>query len=190
MKRLFLFLTTCLSFFVSFAQTDNSLARVEKYNNKLVFFYNEPINDYEQAFTFENKIENLNCLPPTEIFAATIKNANLEAANQSKLYDAIIVNSAGRDMAIVFKDKSKDNAIARVKRTEGKFVFIQCEPVSNYTMIGKYNVSGVGQQLILGTCPSYQEKISKLIKKANKENTDFDGVILGSEKFEQSIKFK
>lgn len=190
MKSLFTLMFTLLSFCVSFGQTDNGLAKVEKYNNKLVFFNNEPINEYEQAFTFENKIENFYCLTPTEIFAATTKNANLEAANQSRLYDAIILNPAGRDMAIIWKDKSKDNAIARVKRVEGKFIFIQCEPISNYNMIGKYNVSGAGQQILLGTCPSYQEKISKLIKKANKEKEDFDGVILGSDKFDQSIKFK
>jgi hypothetical protein len=111
MKRLLIFLFTISTFSVLHAQTDNALARVEKNNTKLVFFYNEPINDYEQAFTFENKIENLYCLTPNEVFAATIKNANIEAANQSKLFDAIILNPAGRDMAIIWKDKSKDNAL-------------------------------------------------------------------------------
>lgn len=190
MRKIFLFLITCLSFSTTFAQTDYSLARVEKQNNKLVFYLNEPINEYELAFTFENKIENLNCLTPAEIIANTIKNANIEAANQSKLYDAIIISPAGRDMAIIWKDKSKDNAIARVKRVEGKYIFIQCEPIVNYNMIGKYNVTGAGQQLLLGTCPTFQEKLSKLIKKANKENEDFDGIIWGSDIFNQSIKFK
>lgn len=171
-------------------QIDYSLARVNKTNNKLAFFWNEPVNEYEDSFTFKNTIENINCISPQQLLDATVKNANIEAANQGRIYDAVIVGTSDRDMAITWKDKSKDNAIARVKKNEGKLVFIECEPVVNYDIIGKYSVSGVGQQLLLGTCPSHQEKIDKIIKKATKEKLSFDGVVYGSSKNDVAIKFK
>lgn len=171
-------------------QTDYALGRTNKTNNKLVFYHNEPINEYEVAFTFKNSIENFNCLSPQELIAESIKNANVEAANQGRIYDALIIGTSDRDMAITWKDKSKDNAIARVKKNEGKLVFIECEPLTNYDIVGKYNISGVGQQLLLGTCPSHQEKVDKLIKKAGKDKSGFDGVIYGSSKNDLAIKFK
>lgn len=172
-------------------QTDYALARVGKLNNKLVFLWCEPVNDYETAFTFENLIQNYNCLSPEQLCIESIKNANVEAANQGRIYDAIVtVNGSPRDMAIIWKDKSKDNAIARVKKNEGKLVFVQCEPLANYDIAGKYNISGVGQQVLLGSCPTYQQKIDKLIRKASNDKLDFDGVMVGSSKNDFAIKFK
>ena len=160
---LVIFATMFVAFSFRQTQADLTLGRVNKANNKLVFYFNEPINEYEVAFTFSNPIENLNCISPNQVIDGSIKNANIEAANQSRIYDAIILSSAGRDMAITWKDKSKDNAIARVKKNEGKLVFIECEPLANYEIAGKYNISGFGQALLLGTCPTHQEKIDKII---------------------------
>ena len=172
-------------------QTDYSLARVSKLNNKYVFLWSEPVNDYETAFTFENRIKNYDCLSPEQVCIESIKNANAEAANQGKIYDAIVtINGSSRDMAIIWKDKSKDNSIARVKKNEGKLVFVQCEPLANYDIVGKYNISGVGQQILLGSCPKHQQKIDKLIKKASKDKVEFDGVMYGSSKNDLAIKFK
>jgi hypothetical protein len=173
------------------SQTDYALARVSKLNNKLVFLWSEPINDYETAITFENKIQNYHCLSPEQVSFESIKNANAEAANQGKIYDAIVtVNGSSRDLAIIWKDKAKDNTIARVKKQEGKLVFVQCEPLMNYEIAGKFNIFGVGQQVLLGTCPTHQQKIDKLLQKASKDRLDFDGVIYGSTKNDLVIKFK
>ena len=171
-------------------QTDYALARSNKTNNKLAFFWNDPINEFEVAFTFNNQIENFDCKSPQQLIDASITNANAEAAQQGKIYDAIIIGTSDRDMAITWKDKSKDNAICRVKRNEGKYVFIECEPMANYDIVGKYNVSGVGQQILFGTCPGHQEKVDKLIKKAGKDKLDFDGVMYGSSKNDLAINFK
>lgn len=178
--------------FLSFRQSqkDFSLGRVNKTSNKLVFFWNEPISEYDVAFTFKNLIPDYNCKSPQQVVEASIKNANIESANQSKLYDAIVLAPGDRDMAIIWKDKSKDNSIARVKKNEGKLVFVECEPLANYDIAGKYNVSGVGQQIILGTCPTHQEKVDNLIRKSNKKNLEFDGVIYGSSQNDLAIKFK
>ncbi len=177
----------------SFGQTNNAfdLARVSKINNKLVFLFSEPLNEYETAFTFENSIQNYDCLNPQELVIESIKNANKEAADQGKPYDAIIlVDGSLRDLAITWNDKSKDNAIARVRKNEGKLVFVQCEPLTNYDVVGKYDISGLGQQILLGSCPSQQEKIDKLIKKSIRDEIEFDAVMYGSSKYDFSIKFK
>jgi len=194
MKKTTLIIVIIASIFATFSfrqmQIDYALGRVNKTNNKLVFLWNEPINEYEIAFTFHNPIENMFCKSPQQIIDGSLINANIESAQQGRMYDAIILGESARDMAIIWKDKSKDNAIARVKKTEGKYVFIDCEPVTNYDIAGKYNVSGVGQQLLLGTCPTYQEKIDKLLKKANKEKLNFDAVLFGSSQNDLAIKFK
>lgn len=183
--------TTLLTFSFRQTQTDNALGRANKTSNKLIFFWNDPINEYEVAFTFKNPIKNYNCLSPQNIIDASIKNGNAEAADQGKIFDALILGtSQDRDIAITWKDKSKDNAIARVRKNEGKLVFIECEPIGNYDIAGKYNISGVGQQLLLGTCPTHQEKVDKLIKKAGKDKLEFDGVMYGSSKNDLVIKFK
>lgn len=182
--------TTLVTLSFRQTQTDYALGRANKTGNKLAFFWNDPINEYEVAFTFKNSIENFNCKSPQQIIDASIQNANAEAANQGRIYDALILGTSDRDMAITWKDKSKDNAIARVKKNEGKLVFIECEPLANYDIAGKYNISGVGQQILLGSCPGHQEKVDKLIKKAGKDKLDFDGVMYGSSKNDLAIKFK
>lgn len=179
-----------LNFTAKKQQTDNSLARVKKTNNKLFFFRNEPVNDYEISFTFVNQIENMNCKNPQEIINESIKNANIEAANQSRFYDAIIFGTGERDMAITWKDKTKDNAIARANKVEGVLFFVECEPLTKYDIASKFDVSGVGQQLLLGTCPTFDEKITKLMRKATKSKVPYDALLYGSSTNDMSIKFK
>jgi hypothetical protein len=171
-------------------QNDYSLGRVNKTNNKLVFFWNEPINDYDISFTFKNSIENFHCKSPQQLIDASLTNANSEAAVQGRLYDALVFSKSDRDMAIIWKDKAKDNAIARVKKTDGKLVFIECEPINDYEIVGKYDVSGVGQQLLIGTCPTHNQKIDKLIKKSEKDKLDYDAIMYGSSKHDLAVKFK
>ena len=140
---------------------EQNLARVSKVNNKLVFLFAEPIGEYEVVFTFENHISNYLCANPSQVVIASISNANQEAGNQNKLYDAIIVsNGSPRDMAIVWKDKSNDNSFARVKTIEGRPVFVECEPIRGYEVLGKY---------VLKKCVGMQRSIDQLIKKSRKE---------------------
>ncbi len=195
MKPKIILVLSCIIFCIglsSFQQgADLGLARVDKTNGKMVFFWNEPSNDYEVAFTFANKIHDIDCKSPAQIIDASMQNANVETANQGKIYDAIIIGkSTQRDLAVTFKDKSKDNSIARVKRNEGKYIFVQCEPLANYDVIYKGDVSGIGQQILLGSCPTLQEKIDKLLKRATKSKKDFDGIIYGSSKNDLAIKLK
>jgi len=160
---------------------DKSLAQVNKTNNKYIFFYSEPVAEYEIAFTFVNTIENINSLSPQEMFNESIKNANIESANHSKFYDAIIIGNSDRDMAISFKTKGKDDSIAKVKKIEGILIFAECEPITLYEIVEKHNVSGMG---------SHEKKINKLIKRSESSKKPFDAIIYGSSKNDLSIKFK
>jgi hypothetical protein len=82
-----------------------------------------------------------------------------------------MLNNTNIDKFLKPKDTILDTVYQENKST------VQCEPLNNYNIIGKYNVSGVGQQLLLGTCPTHQQKIEKILKKSNKDKLDFDAVI-------------
>ena len=183
---LFLFLLSA-----NFAQqVDKALARVNVVSSRLVFFRNNPTTEYETAFTFYNKIENVSCLTPEQISEASIKNANAEAVLQNRMYDAIMITNNDRDIAITWKDKSKDNAICRVKKTEGIYYFLYCEPLAEYDIAGKYNVSMAITSALLGVCPGENEKINKLLRKASKDKLIFDAIIYGNSANDMVIKFK
>jgi hypothetical protein len=185
-KKTFTYLLVLLlcSSFAHPTANDKSAARVNTYNGKQFFFWNEPTTQYEVAFTFQNVIYNYECANPSMIIQASLQNANAEAGNQNKLYDAIILgNGTARDMAIVWKDKSADNSIARVKRTEGYYVFVDCEPQNDYSISYKYAINS--------GCVGVQGSVDKLIKKATKKlKGKFDAVIVGSSRVDLAISFK
>jgi len=193
-KIVLVFSLTILSM-ISNAQSsnlDNTLARVIKVNNKPIFYWNEPINDYEVAFKFLDTtgLRRANCMSLQEIVNIAIKNANIEAINQEKIYDAIIIGQGNtRDMAITFKDKSKDNMITRASKCQGKLVFLACEPLLNYEVQYKDAV-GKGSEAWYGYCPDTQAKIDKLIKRTEKKRIEYDGVIIGLSEKDMAIKFK
>ncbi len=172
-------------------QSDKSLARASKINGKLVFYHNEPINQYEIAFTFKNSIHNFDCNTIEKNMDESVRNANQESGMQNKLYDAIVVGTADRDLAVTFPDKAKDNSITRVKRNDGKYIFLGCEPLTDYTILKKVDVSGEVKQMMLGgKCPTQQEKIDKLIKLGDTKKNPCDAIIRGDSKFDLLIKFK
>lgn len=173
------------------SRSDFSLARLKKTNNKYVFLWSMPFNNYDVAFTFKNSISYIDCISPEQMAIESIKNANIESANQNKLYDAIICEyGSHRDIAIVWKNPELDNSLARVDKIEGVYVFVQCEPLIDYAVIQKYNLSGIGHYLLTNTCPTHTQRISKIIKKSINDNLDFDAIMYGSSKYEFSIKFK
>lgn len=171
-------------------QTDNSLARANKVNGRLVFYHNEPVNAYEVAFTFKDGIQNFDCNTVDKNMDACVNNANMESGQQGRLYDAVIIGTNNRDMAITFTDKTKDNAITRVKREGGVWLFLGCEPLSNYDVINKLDVSVNIWKMLKGQCPSWEEKIEKLLKKAGKQKNACDAIIIGDVKYDYLIKFK
>jgi hypothetical protein len=169
--------------------TDNALARVSKVNGRYVFYHNEPVNHYEIAFTFKDGIKNFDCNTVESNMNEAVKNANMEAGQQGKLYDALVIGTGDRDMAITFPDKEKENGIARVKREGGLYLFLGCEPMTGYDVLKKIDVSGEGWKAMTGKCPNWEWKIEKLLKKTGKEKNNCDAVILGDTKWDYLIKF-
>lgn len=167
---------------------DYALAKAPKLNNKLVFYHNEPVEEYEVVFTFENIIPNVVCNNAQQNSDVSLRNANSEAANQGRLFDAIIVGAnTNRDIAITWKDKSKDNSVARVSRVEGVYLFVGCEPINNYEVVFKKDVSSTG--VMLGMCLDDNKMAANLMKAAAKKKIEFDAVLIGNSKNDMVIKF-
>jgi hypothetical protein len=171
-------------------EKDCALARAPKVNNRLVFYHNTPESDYEVAFTFSNNIPNFVCNNSEGNINESLANANTESANQGRLYDALIIGEGtDRDVAITWKDKTKDNSTARVNKTEGKYVFVGCEPICDYEVVFKKDVSRPGQRLAFGTCPTDDQIISDLMKGADKKKIEYDAIMITNSKNDLVIKF-
>lgn len=188
-KQIFLFFIAALSLVVySFVPVDeNALARASKINGKLVFYQNEPVNGYEIAFTFKNVIKNIDCNTLQENMNIGIKNANYEAGQQGRLYDALIIGKGERDIAITFNDKTKDNSITRVSREGGIMLFLGCEPLNKYNIIKKLEVFPWKSKR--GKCPTWNEKVDVLLKKSDRKKNNCDAIIIGDTKYNLLVKF-
>lgn len=191
MKHLLLSLSVLICLiFQSGVSVDHSIAATKKASNKLIFLFNEPTQEYDVAFTFVNRIVS-NCNTLLTLGDSSVLNANKEALNQEKFYDAIILSTGERDKAIKFKDKSKNNSECRCEKQGGKLVFLFCEPSSEYDIVMKLDVAGAGQQLLLGTCPTIQEKVDKMMRKVEKKKLEYDAIIYGTSSAEAlAVKFK
>ncbi|MBS1633617.1 MAG: hypothetical protein JST10_13700 [Bacteroidetes bacterium] len=179
MRFTLLILMTLMSS-LAFAQKNYSLARANKINGKLIFYENEPVEPYDVSFTFQNDIGKENDLTQEKIMQKSMVNAGNESANQGRSFDAIIVqHTTKRDIAVIFKDKSRDNSIARVKKHDGILVFIQCEPINNYEVVEKFSHT---DQIDFG-------RIGRLINRGHKRNLEFNGLIYSTSTHELLIRF-
>lgn len=167
-------LTVTTSSFSVAQQNDSSLAKVNKRINKFAFLWSEPVGSYNVAFTFKNSIQYINCLSPQQIIDNSIKNATTEANKLGKAYDGLIVGTLGVDTAILFSDKTQDNSLASVKSINGKFLFAECKPLMNYDIVDKIDISENKNN-----CFTHQERIDKLLKKADKSKKDYDALVYG-----------
>jgi hypothetical protein len=170
------------------------IGRVSPIGNKLVFVNSVPIAKYEVVFTFQN-LMNFQDLPVfVRLAENSIRNANIEAANQNKLYDAIITQSESeRDIAIKFTTQSEDNNLCRVSKINGILAFIGSEPITKYNTVRSwYAIHTSGDNPIFG---DYQANevfhINKAINWGNRKKIDFDALIYNKtrEGYELFIKF-
>jgi hypothetical protein len=188
MKNLIItvFFSTILLVAFNYDKTDKSLARVKTVSGKLVFYENEPVEKYEVVFSFENLMPNYERITTQKVMDFSVQNAFKESGLQGgKQFDGIITRpKTKRDLAVKFLDKSKDNSIARVFRVNGKFVFIECEPINEFNIVSNIKVKFQSTR---------QQTIDEILKKAFKEERkgkEFDGILFGSTTYDNSIKFK
>lgn len=79
-----------------------------------------------------------------------------------------------------------DKSLARVPKTQGKYVFIRCEPVVEYDVVFDYTFmtwSGTPEEMATAGIESAK-------KRAKSKQLDFDGIIIGSGAKDIAIKFK
>lgn len=176
-------------------EKDYSLCKVHTFSNKPVFFYNTPANTYTTSFSYSAIIPFPRYINTSHVADESMRAASTEAGYQNRLFDAIIVtNGSERDLAIQFTDKSKDITLANAPKIEGKYVFIEADPVNEYDIVGKYTINAAACKK-QGTPQNvktlkHQLLIAKIIKKAGADKLDFDAVIYGEGKNDLVIKFK
>lgn len=151
-------------------QNDKGIARVQKNNGIYAFCDNEPISDYEiidrtkAGLTWSGQF--------SEVRNKLIKKAVKDYPNADGV--VISMSNSSSDKAIILKFKEgqeKDQlALARANKVQGLYVFTDCEPISDYEIVGRESVS-------YSLKSDYQSIRDKLIKKALKDNPDAEGVI-------------
>jgi hypothetical protein len=169
----------------------NNLANVFKQSGKYVFFGNEPLNEYEIVFSFYNRIQNYDHLSNEQIAIASVKNAFKESALQlGKSFDAIITkDGSDRDLAVKFLPTESDKSVAVIRKTSGKYLYMECTPLNEYEIISNLKKSN---PYFRTTRKKYLDGVfKKAIKKENK-GFPFDGIIFNSNgsNYNSVIKFK
>ena len=87
--------------------------------------------------------------------------------------------------------QEKDNSLGRVQKMSGKYVFMYCEPTNDYDIAFEIKSPGVVWSPPSATPDGIANFVMKnAIKISKNDNKDFDGVIIGSGKFDIAVKFK
>ena len=155
------------------------LGRVSPISNKYVFINSIPLSKYEVVFSFMNMMPQGFLANSSQIAGSSIQNANFEAAQQGKLFDAIIVSdNTERDIAIKFTNLSEDFSLCKVKKVNGILAFIGCEPTLQYNITGRYyQIHTPGTNPIFGDYnASYTFFINKAIEWGRRKKVDFDAL--------------
>lgn len=82
--------------------------------------------------------------------------------------------------------QSNNNGTGQVQKITGKYVFIYAEPTQPYDVV--FEVKSVMVPLM--SCPSISDMAAAVVKKALKEDKEFDAVVIGAGKRDIAIKFK
>lgn len=89
------------------------------------------------------------------------------------------VNQSGMD---------PDKGLARVEKKSGKYVFLECEPVTEYDVAFDVKAAVAGAEV---PADFVEVVLKKALKTGEKEHKDFDGVVIKSgQRSDIAIKFK
>ena len=156
--------------------TGPHVGRAAQLQGKYVFYYAQPMAAYDVAFTFASTPTFNGCPNVAELADACLKSALMEAGAQNRSFDAIIIGTGSRDIAIKFKAESPDNGLERVDKRNNAYTFIMAQPVANYTTTAPLKVV-VWEKMVTGRCYTTTQVIDDLLKRAAKEKKPFDAVI-------------
>lgn len=95
-----------MGFTVTQQEKDYSLARVQRTTGKYVFTYCEPVQPYDVAFIVEVKLvwSNSQINSVSKIQNLILDKAFKISKETGKDFDAIIIGSGAKDLAIKFKE--------------------------------------------------------------------------------------
>ncbi len=154
-----------------FAQSNKGICRVQKNNGIYAFCDNEPICEYEIVERVKSGMSWSGQF--TEVRNKLIKKAIKDHPD----CDGVVISMAqgGTNRAIVIKFKEgqdKDQLpLARANKTNGIYVFTDAEPEAEYDIVER-------ESAVLNWSGEYQAIRDKLCKKAVKDVSDCEGVIL------------
>jgi hypothetical protein len=103
-----------------------------------------------------------------------------------------IIFLSGMAFVALFSFRSteeKDKSLGRVQKVQGKYIFLNSEPVNDYDVSFLFNTSWT-----FVSSKDINDQISgivgKAFKESSKKNLEFDAVIIGNDDKQTAIKFK
>jgi uncharacterized protein (DUF608 family) len=185
MKKIVIYITVLLLTIALFSFTntneDKDLCKVNKYSGKYVFWMCEPVAEYEEVFTVKATVSA--CSKQTSQSESVVKEAIVQSSLSKIEFDAVIVGTTERDVAIKFKNTTGDKSIGKVKKINGVHVFIDCIPVNKYNQekrVKKFR-KVVGNRCLMSV---------KLSERITKTGAKSDALLIGNDQFHWWIKFE
>lgn len=158
---------------ISFGQ--KNLADVNKIKGFYVFVDSKPVSEYESLgeVKVDEKDAEVKKSPQYQIIRDNlIKNARTANYTADGLILTFVNGGVDKAEIIKFKDGQKNKARAKVEQSQGVYLFVDCEPVTESTYVGTAKKSGGFSS------PQYTSVRDALIKKCKKEFKDgFDAII-------------
>lgn len=181
MKTKIMLLALCLCTVVTISFGQKNLAEVNKIKGFYVFVDSKPVGEYEalgEVVSDDNKDPEIrkSGAQYESVRDNLIKNAR--AANYTA--DGIILKfvNGGVDKAeiIKFKENDKNKSKAKVYQTQGIYVFVDSEPITESSYVGTAKKGDGGGW----SSPQYTALRDGLIKKCKKDFKDkeFDAIII------------
>jgi len=210
MKRLNLLLSICTLALTLYAQ--NNLAKVDNYGGVYIFTDCTPVAAYETlgivnfSSSGDSQVLMMGSMPGVpnygmpggmmiaasetpqynEIRNGLIANAVMANRQVEGVLIKILKEGVGQATMIKFEEGAIDKDLAKVNSHQGVLVFTDCQPVQQYTFIGK--IKGAG-----GLSTDYNALRDKLCKKCKQRFKETQGMIphfvTGGSDSAEAIKF-
>lgn len=206
MNNLFMILALLIQPIYLFAQESSlSVGRTTKIHGVETYIMSEPLRPYEVVYDAHTGLKATSLITRGFINSSISDKASQfvrllmkETAKDSTDYDAIIYSSGKHAVAIKFKDTVpyEKTGLARVRRINGIYAFILCEPLIDYNVIATVTGGTKGKSLVTGGLVNngIEEDVTQLAKKmqkkAKKKKQAYDAIVYSNGKSGIGVEFK
>lgn len=171
--RILLLSIAMFCFSYSYGQNEKALAKVQKTDGIYVFTDSEPVNDYEVLDRVKSSIGLSSSY--TSVKNKLIRKALKEYPDADGVILTMVTGGTDKATIIKFKknpDLPKDEyAKAMVNKTDGILVFVDSEPVNEYSIVERVSVA-------ISLTGQYSEIKNRVVTKARKASDEAEGVII------------